>query len=230
MANHCYNEIILEGNKESIKELKDRLTDTYDKFNYLNGWCDYVLKVRDDFDYNFDEDKRDHYFYGSRWFEFEVEGDSNTIELRGDSAWSQMEKFTEELCKVYNLIGSIEYSESGCDFAGITEFDSNGETSRQEFTYSEYEYKYLDKYCWVENQTEWLRYESEETINDFIKEASNYASEEDINKILDSLSEPNNLKGVRDAMIERGEMPNEEGAVYLAEGVWIMPDGSLESE
>ena len=44
------------------------------------------------------------------------------------------------------------------------------------------------------------------------------------------MSEPNNLKGVRDAMIERGEMPNEEGAVYLAEGVWIMPDGSLESE
>ncbi len=44
------------------------------------------------------------------------------------------------------------------------------------------------------------------------------------------MSEPNNLKGVRDAMLERGEMPNEEGAVYLAEGVWIMPDGSLESE
>ena len=38
------------------------------------------------------------------------------------------------------------------------------------------------------------------------------------------------LKGVRDAMIDRGEWCNHEGAVYLAEGVWIMPDGSLESE
>jgi len=189
MANHCYNQIHLEGDKESIKELRDRLTDTYDKFNYLNGWCDYILKVRDDFDYNFDEDKRDHYFYGSRWFEFEVEVDSNTISLRGDSAWSPMEKFVEELCKVYNLIGSIEYSEEGCDFAGITEFDSNGETSRQEFTYSEYEYNYLDGDYWVENQIEWLQDVSKQDIDDFVTEASKYASKEDVNKVLDSLSE-----------------------------------------
>ena len=111
MANHCYNEIFLIGkDEESIKELKDRLTGTYDKFNYLNGWCDYVLKVRDDFDYNFDEDKRAHYFYGSRWFDFEVDyDDDNTLQINGDSAWSPMEKFTEELCKVYNLSGNLEY-------------------------------------------------------------------------------------------------------------------------
>jgi hypothetical protein len=202
MANHCYNEIILEGNKESIKELRDRLTDTYDKFIYLNGWCDYILKVRDDFDcssvllpqqqehyiYNFDEDKRDHYFYGSRWFEFKVEGDSNTIQLTGDSAWSPMEKFTEELCKVYNLSGNLEYSEQGCDLAGIIDFDSNGETSRQEFTYSEYEYKYLDRDYWIENQIEWLQDASKEDVDDFVKKASKYASEKDISFILNSLN------------------------------------------
>jgi len=196
MANYCYNEIFLIGkDEESIKELKDRLTGTYDKFNYLNGWCDYVLKVRDDFDYNFDEDKRDHYFYGSRWFDFEVEdNDDNTLQINGDSAWSPMEKFTEELCKVYNLSGNLEYSEGGCDFAGITNFDSFGETSRQEFTYSEYEYKYLDKDYWIENQIEWLKVPkdsgvSKEDIDEFVKEASKYASEEDINKILNSLNQ-----------------------------------------
>jgi hypothetical protein len=192
MANHCYNEIFLEGDRESIQELKDRLTDTYDKFNYLNGWCDYVLKVRDDFDYNFDEDKRDHYFYGSRWFEFEVEDNAdNTLQINGSSAWSPMEKFTEELCKVYNLSGNLEYSEQGCDFAGITNFDSNGETSRQEFTYSEYEYKYLDRDYWIETQIEWLKDPgvSKEDIDEFVKEASKYASEEDINKVLNSLNQ-----------------------------------------
>ena len=188
MANHCNNQIHLEGDKESIKELIDRLTDTYDKFNYLNGWCDYVLKVRDDFDYNFDEDKRDHYLYGSRWFEFDIEVDSKTISLRGDSAWSPMEKFVEELCKVYNLIGSIEYSEGGCNFAGITEFDSNGETSRQEFTYSEYEYKYLDRDYWIENQIEWLQDASKEDVDDFVNEASKYASDKGISFILNSLN------------------------------------------
>lgn len=190
MANHCYNEIFLEGNEESIKELKDRLTGTYDKFNYLNGWCDYVLKVRDDFNYNFDEDQRDHYFYGSRWFEFLVEdNDDNTLQINGDSAWSPMEKFTEELCKVYDLSGNLEYSESGGDFAGITNFDSNGETSRQEFTYSEYEYKYLDRDYWIENQIEYLQDVSKEDIDDFVKEASKYASEEDVTKVLNSLNQ-----------------------------------------
>jgi len=190
MANHCYNEIFLEGNEESIKELKDRLTGTYDKFNYLNGWCDYILKVRDDFNYNFDEDQRDHYFYGSRWFEFLVDyNNDDTLQISGSSAWSPMEKFTEELCKVYNLKGTIEYSESGCDFAGITEFDSNGETSRQEFTYSEYEYNYLDRDYWIENQIEYLQDVSKEDIDDFVKEVSKYASEEDVNKVLNSLNQ-----------------------------------------
>ena len=191
MANHCYNEIFLIGkDEESIKELKGRLTDTYDKFNYLNGWCDYVLKVRDDFDYNLDEDKRHHYFYGSRWFDFEVEdNDDNTLQINGSSAWSPMEKFTEELCKVYNLSGNLEYSEKGCDFAGVTDFDPSGETSRQEFTYSEYEYKYLDRDYWVENQIELLQDVSKQDIDDFVTEASKYASEEDINKILNSLNQ-----------------------------------------
>ena len=38
------------------------------------------------------------------------------------------------------------------------------------------------------------------------------------------------LKGVRDSMIEGGAWCNNEGAVYLSEGVWIMPDGSLETD
>lgn len=35
------------------------------------------------------------------------------------------------------------------------------------------------------------------------------------------------LKDLRDSMVEDGAIPNFEGAVYLAEGVWINPDGSL---
>ncbi len=100
-----------------------------------------------------------------------------------------MEKFTEELCKVYNLGGNLEYSESGMNFACIIDFDPNGETSRQEFTYSEYEYKYLDRDYWIENQIEWLQDTSKEDIDDFVKEASKYASEEDINKVLNSLNQ-----------------------------------------
>ena len=117
------------------------------------------------------------------------DNDDNTLQINGDSAWSPMEKFTEELCKVYDLSGNLEYSESGGDFAGITNFDSNGETSRQEFTYSEYEYKYLDRDYWIENQIEYLQDVSKEDIDDFVKEASKYASEEDVTKVLNSLNQ-----------------------------------------
>ena len=37
----------------------------------------------------------------------------------------------------------------------------------------------------------------------------------------------NSLKNLRDSMVNDGAVPNFEGAVYLAEGVWINPDGSL---
>ena len=37
----------------------------------------------------------------------------------------------------------------------------------------------------------------------------------------------NSLKSLRDSMVSDGAVPNFEGAVYLAEGVWINPDGSL---
>ena len=37
----------------------------------------------------------------------------------------------------------------------------------------------------------------------------------------------NGLKSLRDSMVADGAVPNFEGAVYLAEGVWINPDVSL---
>ena len=185
MANYCYNNIHLEGDEVSIKELKDRLTDTYDKFKYLNGWCDYVLKIRDDFDYNFDKDKRDYCYYGSKWFDFDfdVEDSENELQISGDSAWSPLEKFTEELCKVYNLTGSIEYSEPGMDFAGITKFDFNGKTSEESWSYDEYQYR-EDSIQWVEDKIELLTDSSKNDINDFVKDASKYASENHINEVL----------------------------------------------
>jgi hypothetical protein len=49
-----------------------------------------------------------------------------------------------------------------------------------------------------------------------------FYQEEEVNKPSEG------LKGVRDSMIEGGAWCNHEGAVYLSEGVWIMPDGTLD--
>ena len=39
--------------------------------------------------------------------------------------------------------------------------------------------------------------------------------------------ENDSMKEIRKDMIEGGAVPNFEGGVYLAEGLWIYPDGSL---
>ena len=184
MANNCYNFISLEGDNKSIKELAERLTDTYDKFEYLNGWCDYVLKIRDDFNYIKEEDKRDHYYYGSRWFDFDISVDDDCITIQGDSAWSPMEKFTEDLCEVYNLSGRIEYEEVGFDFGGYASYVGEEEVDSGHFTYMEWKY--------IEDRDYWLQEmlfkiesldDEEDILNEF-KETSKYASKKDLDKLI----------------------------------------------
>ena len=183
MANYCYNSITLQGSEDAITKLAERLTDTYRKFNYLNGWADYVLGIRDDFEYNFEDDERkDAYYYGSRWFDFDLEVTSDSIEMRGDTAWSPLEKFTEELCKVYGLEGSIYYSEHGMDFAGETHYDAEGEVSRIECTCDIMAYN-EDVNYWFESMIGKLDGADEEEIDEAIEEAMGYATVEHLTEL-----------------------------------------------
>ena len=183
MANHCFNSITLQGSEDAITKLAERLTDTYSKFNYLNGWADYVLGIRDDFDYSFENDERnDSHYYGSRWFDFDLEVTSDTIEMRGDSAWAPLVKFTEELCKVYGLEGSIYYSEPGMDFAGETHYNAEGEVSRIEGTCDMMAYN-DDVSYWFESMLGKLEDADEEEIDEAIEEAMSYASAEHLNEL-----------------------------------------------
>ena len=189
MANDCYNSITLQGSEDAIAKLAERLTDTYSKFSYLNGWADYVLGIRDDFEYNFENDERkDAYYYGSRWFDFDLEVTSDTIEMRGDSAWSPLEKFTEELCKVYGLEGSIYYSESGMDFAGETYYNAKGEVSRIEGTCDMMAYN-EDVSYWLESMICKLDGADEEEVDEAIEEAMGYATAEHLRELKELLTE-----------------------------------------
>jgi len=179
MANNCWNTISLIGNKDSLKELEDRLY-TYDKFNYLNGWCDYVLKIRDDFNYIREEDERDAYHYGSKWFDFEINDDPFGMSINGDSAWSPLIEFTKQICKVYKLDGVIEYEEPGLDFAGIVTYGTEGnEVSNIERTYCENLYV-NDRRCWLEEMMDTLPDYEEEDLLEELEVISKYTSKEDL--------------------------------------------------
>lgn len=189
MANHCYNHITLQGNADVLTKLVARLQ-TYDQFNYLNGWADYVLGIRDDFNYSFEEDERkDAYYYGSRWFDFDIDYQlgSETLVISGDSAWSPLIKFTEELCKVYQLYGSIYYSETGMDFAGEVSFSGSTEISREECSFREMNYR-EDVQYWFEDMICALEEADEEEIESSLEECAEYASEEHIQELRNLLN------------------------------------------
>lgn len=188
MANNCYNHITLQGSADVLTKVVERL-ETYDQFNYLNGWGDYVLGIRDDFDYKWEEDERkDAYYYGSRWFDFDIELESETLTMSGDSAWSPLIKFTEELCKVYQLDGSIYFSETGMDFAGEISFSKGTEISREECSCREMNYK-SDINYWIEDMISVLEGADEDEIESDVEEAKSYASEEHIQELLNHLNQ-----------------------------------------
>jgi hypothetical protein len=86
-----------------------------------------------------------------------------------DTAWSPCTEFVRKVCEKYGVNGRIEYSEPGCDFAGIVEIDENGdEMSREEMTCMQMDYSadwdyFLEKFtCIVDEGV----YESEEEVKD----------------------------------------------------------------
>ena len=114
--------------------------------------------------------------------EFDLEVTSDTIEISGDSAWAPLEKFTEELCKVYGLKGNIHYSEPGMGFAGETCYDASGEVSRIEGSCDMMAYN-DDVGYWFEYMLGKLEDADEEEIDEAIEEAMSYASAEHLNEL-----------------------------------------------
>lgn len=157
MANHCYNSVTFVGDPENLKKLEGRLhkiKEQQTKEQYLDKgievsvhdvdnciWLNgsnyhYVLFKKPD---NWQDRGADVYDkYGSKWFEPYWELDADTLQLWGDSAWSPMVPFFQKICKHYKLTASGFYSESGMNFAGEVEIDSNGVLSLTEMTYHQH--------------------------------------------------------------------------------------------
>jgi hypothetical protein len=193
MANNCWNTVSFYGKPSEIKELTKRLI-TYSSFDYVNSWGDYVCKITDkDLPYNREDDKRPYYFYGTKWWDFEiVNEDADSIQINGDSAWGPPLGLIQSICETYEMKAEIEYDEPGMDFAGRAEFDENGIVSHEEMTSNEYRYR-DDKSYWVQD----LAYcdEGRDTDTHSIKQLKKdhpYAAEEDILDLIKAIKEFNN--------------------------------------
>lgn len=159
MANHCWNfAVFTDENKdgkgllefysrlERIREdFQKKVRDLPDDYIWVYGLNGYILTGEESPQANeqgvYTNDPYSD--FGSKWFDcrFTVDqenGAIESIELSGDSAWSPMLPLFEKICTSMKLKCYGHYEESGMDFAGEFEIDSNGITSHDEMTYNEY--------------------------------------------------------------------------------------------
>jgi len=171
MANHCWNYAVFSGEESKLKQLiaslgkaraefieKER--DLYDQSVWIYALNGHIVlglappKENSDGSYDIDS----YEAYGSKWFDChwsvgEQDGKIVSVDLQGDSAWSPMLPLFEKICKRMKLSCYGNYEESGMDFAGEFEYDSNGEVSHVQMTYREYQAENNPDWFW-ENMVE----------------------------------------------------------------------------
>jgi len=172
MANHCWNTMSITQYKDDDKQKIIDFFKSYENYDYLTHWGDSLLKPEDR---TVGEITMDNcYKWGSRWWEFDLDVGDDYIQIDGDSAWSPMCELASLISEVFECHVNLDYSEPGMDFAGIENYKDGAMIDIQEFTYREYEYKFMDSHYHVQKIIEDIRdacYESE-TLEDFLHSVS----------------------------------------------------------
>jgi hypothetical protein len=187
MANNCYNHAILEGSKEMLDLLENRLKEAtklndgtiYNKLFYA------ILELPE----NDLLDSRDE--FGASHFDPIWDRQSDTIAaLSGDSAWSPVSAFFKKLSEVYQLKIESDFEEGGSNIGGWRNYDK-GETTRDEFT-TYYAYRYRDdEDSFMQSLLEDASSREFDSVDDIDEELMKVMSEEHKKELIDAINENN---------------------------------------
>lgn len=167
MANDCDYKLRISGEPEDLQKLFNKLqieeVETKGSLNSTN--YELLFESIDNV-----ED------WGSKWVVFSnidyTEGDTMMF-VDGYSAWSPADGLWKKISGDFNLHITLDYSEPGMDFAGVTEFVDGVETLREEMSYWNYLYTRDYEYFWeeVSSRCEWDTLEGvKETLNSVLNE------------------------------------------------------------
>lgn len=154
MANYCNTNVKISGEPQDLQRLFDTIgeTTTFDSQTYEK-----LFESIDDV-----ED------WGSKWQVMYPEyfpGDTMMF-ITGESAWSPADGLWKKISKEYKLDITLEYSEPGMGFAGVTSWSDGEETDRQEMSYWEFLYETDTDYFWDEIGYKCECFTLEEVIDD----------------------------------------------------------------
>ena len=178
MPNWCENVMSIQGDTRKINEIIGKLSGEDGIFNALVGK---IPMSEDEYEKGGWWEGNISY-WGTKWdvqmYEVQSFLNDNETVLSFWSAWSPPIQFCQKLSEKYNVIVNIEYSESGCDFAGKVEIDNGNIVSEESYPYLEGLYRIIDKEMFW-NEVEFLIENDYDTEFDFVSEED----KEEINKM-----------------------------------------------
>jgi hypothetical protein len=135
MANHCWNDVKIEGSPEVLDQL-EVLFDNYKNTDYFVDFGNAFFPDMTD-----PPTKEDYTYYGTKWWEFTMtRTDANTLDISGDSAWSPPLKLIRMISETYDVFSEISFSEGGCNFAGVHSFNEDGIVDQYDCSCAQLEY------------------------------------------------------------------------------------------
>lgn len=205
MPNWCNNFIEIQGDKKTIQKLTRIIKssdipgdDSRGVFSALIGTEPSV--TAEDYDkgawYNANTS-----WFGTKWdisydehsFTFEDE----SISIQCETAWSPPIQFLATLGKMYGVSSVITYEEGGCDFAGRTTINEEGDIVEEEdYRYNEGMYILDNEVFWMNLENDFDYYADENTSPDDLVSNYEYVTDEDkleIKKLYEEYLVENNI-------------------------------------
>ena len=187
MPNWCNNFIEIQGDKKTITKLSriikgsNNSDDNRGVFAALIGTKPFV--TAEDYDKGAWYDANNSWF-GTKWDisydECNYTFNDESISFSCETAWAPPIPFLATLCKMYGVSGVITYDEGGCDFAGRTTIDNEGNIVEEEdYTYNEGLYVLNNEGFWMELESNIEYYADENTPVDEFVSQYDYVSDED---------------------------------------------------
>lgn len=176
MANHCWNWVCFEGDKNALTKLKNKIEESTKTTEYFNKQAEIVLGKS-----YLEENTSIYDVYGTRWWEvenIEESEDGCSLIVSGSSAWSPPCEYVRLISQLYGLNATIEFEEMGCDFGGREVYENGDVTSAESMTHSEWTYKQDAEYA-VERFLEDLEYNIElyEDIQSLLADITHMSAE-----------------------------------------------------
>jgi hypothetical protein len=183
MPNWCSNEITITGDKDKIKSVLTKIREIPENDNAVLfktligedpdlkkvGWYESNLKR-----------------YGTKWDvsvgDCNGEFDEEQIKLYPDTAWSPPVPFCITLAKEYGVYVKIVFYEPGCDFAGMSFINPNGEIEMEEdYEYDQGRYVLDNDGFWGDRENDYL--DDVEDMTTHIEERFPFLDESDVTKL-----------------------------------------------